>query len=248
MVKEETNRIQQEENQGVNYRKPIIIGSGILVAYFLLFGYKALALWFRSEIHRMIFGLHIPDFMNIVEVVLSTICLILGCFGLSFFISGLRKMRKLKEKKENKNLLVFIILYSIIMIAANLLFLFEIIIYILVLSIDIPESIGWYIIGTNLFSSMVVFGFVIIIIIIQNYFLKKSKIIDVMIVKRSVVHFFLLGSLIIWIFFLQNNYTVVVYIPEYFHIPFFSSQILASFLAAGVYLELALKLKKQAKN
>ena len=112
MVKEETNRILQEEDSEVDYRKPILIGAGILIAYFLLFGYETLSLCFQSELHYMIFGFPTTtNYLMIQVAVISIICINLSCFGLYFFISGLRKMRKTKEKTENKNLLAFIILY-----------------------------------------------------------------------------------------------------------------------------------------
>ena len=78
--------------------------------------------------------------------------------------------------------------------------------------------------------------------------LKKNKLIDSMVVKRPVVHFFLLGSLIIWLFFVLNNYLVIIYIPEYFNLPYISSQIITSFLSAGVYLELVIKVKKSKRE
>ena len=51
MVKEETIRMDLEEIQEVNYRKPIMIGAGLLIAFFILFGYKGLSLCFQSDIY-----------------------------------------------------------------------------------------------------------------------------------------------------------------------------------------------------
>lgn len=248
-MKEETSRIQQEENHGINYRKPIMIGAGLLIAFFVLFGYDSMSSWFHGMLYHMITGQYYADYLLIIEMITPILCLILNSFGLYFFISGLRKMRKAKEKIEDQNPTFFIILYSIIMITANLFFIYEIIYVFLVTYLEIlTESIFWILFGTGLFSGFVVFGFVIIVVIIQNYFLKKNKLIDSKVVKRPVVHFFLLGSLIIWLFFVLNNYLVIIYIPEYFNLPYISSQIITSFLAAGVYLELVIKVKKSKRE
>lgn len=248
-MEEGTNRLDLEENQGVEYRKPIMIGAGILIAYFVLFGYNSLSIWFHGDIYYMITGEFIADYFWKLRMITPIICLILNSFGLYFFISGQRKMRKAKEKIEDKNPKFFIILYSTIMITANIFLIFQIVFFFLSTYLEIlPETIFWILFGTEIFSGYVVFGFVIIVIIIQNYFLKKNKLIDSMVVKRPVVHFFLLGSLIIWLFFLLNNYLVIIYIPEYFNLPYICSQIITSFLAAGVYLELLIKVKKSKQE
>lgn len=228
-----------------------MIGAGILIAYFVLFGYNALAICYHDRLYFMIFGQHNYDYILIQKVVISVICLILSSFGLYFFISGLRKIRKSKEKTENQNLLLmFIILYSIILITTNIMFVFELTYQIVIASISDPPAgiISWNIFVIALFYGMVVFVLVTIVVIIQNYFLKKSKLIDLTIVKRPVVHFFLLGSLIIWVFFLLNNYIVILPMSEYFHLGYICSQIITSFIAAGVYLELVIKLKKSKQE
>ena len=243
MVKEETIRMDLEEIQEVNYRKPIMIGAGLQIAFFILFGYKGLSLCFQSDIYRLIFGFEIPNYLFIGEVVISSICMILGSFGLYYFISGLRKKRKSEEKMEKKNLQLFIILSSIFMITANLFVLLEAIFTIISATIEnLPLTPGLNILFALHFSSLVVFVLVMIVIIIQNYFLIKNGLIDLTIVRRPIVHFFILGSLLIWGFFQLNHYFVMIRPPSvYFHIPFICSQFLTSFLAAGVYLELIIK-------
>ncbi|NPE09984.1 MAG: hypothetical protein GNW80_17020 [Asgard group archaeon] len=248
-MKEEVNRILQEEDPEVDYQKPILIGAGILIAYFLLFGYETLSLCFQSELHYWIFGFPTTtNYLQIQIAVISIICINLSCFGLYFFVSGLRKIRKTKGKTENKKLLVFIILYSIIMIGANIMSIFKLIYILLGITIDLPMSISLTLFFTQFFSSLVVFGVVTLVVIIQPFFLRKSKLINMQIVKRPVVHFFIPVILIIWILSLLNHYVDITPIFELLHLPFIISQIIISFLVAGVYLELVIKVKKSKQE
>lgn len=241
-MEEVTNRIEQE----VDYRKPIMIGAGILIAYFMFFGYNALSTWFRSELYRKIHDYDTSNYQS-TEIVLSTICILLGSVGIYFFISGLRKMRRSKKKTESRNLHFLIIIYSTILIIANLFLFVELISHIVGFYIDIPEDIGWNFVAISMVYSEIIFATVMAIVIIQNYFLRDSELINEAIVFRPISHFFLLGSLIIWIFFGLNNYIVIIR-AEFFRLPFIICQFITSFLAAGVYLELLIKIKKSKQE
>lgn len=246
-MEEITNRIEQEEIlQEIDYRKPIMIGAGILIVYFMFFGYKALSLWFRSQLHIEIYGHGTSNFQSI-EIILSTICIFLGGIGLYFFISGLRKMRRTKKKMESRNLHFLIIIYSTILIIANLFLFVELIFNIVGFYIALPEDIGWSLVAFSMVYSEIVFIFVIIMVLIQNYFLRENELINEAIVLRPIIHFFLLGSLIIWIFFGLNNYIVIISVG-FFYLPFIICQFVTSFLAAGVYLELVIKIKKSKQE
>ena len=126
--------------------------------------------------------------------------------------------------------------------------IFKLIYILLEITIGLPMNISLTLFFTQFTSSLVVFGIVSIVVIIQPFFLRKSKLINLMIVKRPVVHFFMPVILIFWILSLLNHYVVITPLFEYFHLPFIISQIIISFLAAGVYLELVIKIKKSKQE
>lgn len=236
-----------KEIKEADYRKPIMIGSVILVAYFIMFWYKALSSWFRSELHVKLFGYHTTNYLE-NEIIISSICIFLGICGLYFFASGLRKMRRSIKTKESRNLHFLIIIFLIVMLIANLFFFTELVYYILEFYINLPEDVGWKVVSVSLVYSEAIFASVIILVLIQNYFIRNSKLLDETIVSRPISHFFLLGAFIVWIFFSLNNYLLIIIVPSFYHLPSIICQLVTSLLAAGVYLELVIKLRNQNKR
>jgi len=249
MVKEEPNRIEPEINQGMNYKILIQVGAGILMVYFILFAFNTLSSQFNYELFYLFHGEYNDKFVVLKEIILSTISFVLMIPGLYFFIKGLRKMKKTGGKTQERGLQIFNIFFVVFMVTTLLTTILEAAsLYYEVYLGDIPTNTFVSLFFTIYIASFVLFGFVIILIGIQTNLLRRKELIDTAVVKRPVVHFFMLSALIIWLFFVININTQIINVaPQVSLIGYVCSQIITSFLAAGVYLELVIKVERSCQ-
>jgi len=235
-MKEEINRVIEENNGEENYKEPIMIGTGILIAYFVLFGYNSLLTGYKNEIFYLLRGRYNDPFASMMGLILSVISLCVLILGLYYFIKGLRKLKKSRAKTQNRGLQQFIIFYALFMslviinnISDSSTYFYDTYIG------EIPSIMGWNIFFAQFFSGYVLFVLVIIMVAIQVPILRKWGLYSKD--KRPKTHFFMVGPLVVCIILMWVNW-----------LGFAFCHMITSILAAGVYLELILKLKKSKQE
>jgi len=197
-MKEETNRIEPEINQGMNYKILIQVGAGILMVYFILFAFNTFSSIFNYELYYQFHGEYNDKFVILKEIMLSIISFVLLIPGLFFFIKGLRKMKKERGKTQERGIQIFNIFFVVFMVATLLTTILDTasVSYEVYLG-GFPANIFVPLFFTIYIASFVLFGSVIILIGIQTNLLRRKELIDTAVVKRPVVHFIMLSALII---------------------------------------------------
>jgi len=248
-VKEETNRIEPEKTKGMNHKILIQVGAGILMIYFILFGFNTLTTVFNNTLYYQINGTYNDQFVAVKQLILSVMSVSLLNLGFYFFIRGLRKLKKSKGKTQDRKLQTFIAFYVFFMVTMILIDILDTVAFLYyAYKGTIPYNAEWKIGFITYFGSFVLFGLVIMMIGIQTNILRKRNLIDTDVVKRPVVHFLMVGIFIIWIFFMININAGIMSDFNASFIGYLSSQIATSVLAAGVYLELVIKVEKSKQE
>lgn len=243
-MKEETNRIEPEITQGMNYKILILVGAGVLMIYFILFAFNTFVTQSNNEIYFLFHGEYNDEYVVMKEIILSTISLVLMVAGLPFFLKGLRKMKKSRKEKQDKGLIIFNIFFATIMVVTLLITILDTASsYYLTYIGSHPVFNGETFVSLIYNSSLVLFPLVMILIGIQSIILRRKELYIHTKVKRQVVPYIMLCSLIIWLCFviiLHSNGINGEYKVAFSG--YACSQFSTSLLAAGVYLELVIKI------
>ncbi len=240
----ETSTTKLRIYQGENYILPLLVGAGILMLYFVLYSFNSYGSIINNEIYNLLYGEYNNQYVANKELILVPLGVLVLITGLVFYSKGLKKLRLARKEKQDKKLLIFNIVLILVVLSSMLVIILDTVgfAYVTYIGSHPVFDNGSFVLPIY-YSNLVLFPIVIILVGIQSNLLRKKKLYDYAKVKKQIVPNIMWCSLFVWLIFmiiyhvggLTINYIVVLS-------GYTSSQLSTSLLAAGVYLELVIKI------
>jgi len=239
------NQIKESRmSQGENSLLPLLVGAGLLMLHFILYSFNSYGSITNREIYYLLYGEYNDYYVANKEVILVSLGSFVLIIGISFFLKGLRRLNQSRKNEKETGFLIFNVIFVVVIFSTMFVAILDTIGFSYVTLIGpnpVFSSLSY--ITAMIFANLVLFAIMIILVGIQSYLLRKRELYPYAKIKRQIVPYIMWCSLLAWfIFFLifiiiENGYANIVVFSG-----FASSQLSTSLLAAGIYLELVVKI------